>query len=154
MKTMTGNFSGVLRTAGFGICLFCAAYMLYYAASRRTIADLGESGARGITIVGMAAVTEGKVVRAENGYTVIRYYHVWDGTDYQKVIARENEDYPENAAVPVIYTVGMGAGSCLVPGFYRRLLQAMNAAGAIMLLLGIILGIKKKGKKKWQEKKS
>lgn len=150
---MAGKISGIMRAAGFAACLLCTVYMLYFAGSWKAVTELEASGARTLTIAGMAAVTEGEVVRAENGYTVIRYYHEWDGTDYQKVIADENDDYPENAIVPVFYTVGMGAGSCLAVGFYRKPMQILGAAGTVLLLLGITLSFGRKGRGKNGKKK-
>ena len=87
---MAGKISGILRAAGFAACLLCTVYMLYFAGTWKAVAELEASGARSLTIAGMAAVTEGEVVRAGNGCTVIRYYHEWDGAEYQKVIKGEN----------------------------------------------------------------
>lgn len=151
---MTGKISGVLRAAGVAGCLLCAVYMLYVAGAWKAMAGLEASGARTLTIAGIAAVAEGEVVRAENGRTVIRYYHEWDGAEYRRVIAGENGDYPENAVVPVVYTVGMGAGSCLVAGFYRRFMQILGMAGTISLLLGITLSFGRKEREKNGKKKN
>lgn len=150
---MAGKISGILRAAGFAACLLCTVYMLYFAASWKAVEALDESGARTLTIAGMAAVTEGEVVRAGNGHTVIRYYHEWDGAEYQKVIAGENGDFPENAVVPVIYTVGMGAGSCLAAGFYRKPMQILGIVGTFLLLTGITLSFGRKGREKNGKKK-
>ncbi len=145
--------SKVLQTAGFVICFICTVYMLYFTVCWRTAEALEVSGKRSVTIAGVAAVTEGEVVRAGSGHTVIRYYHEWDGTDYQRVFARENADYPLNARVPVVYTVGMGAGSCLAAGFYRKPMQALSVVGAVLLLVGITLSLLKKGKGRNGKKK-
>lgn len=145
--------SKVLQAAGFGICFLCTVYMLYFTVCWRTAEALEVSGKKTVTIAGIAAVTEGEVVRAERGCTVIRYYHEWDGTDYQRVIAGKNADYPLNARVPVVYTVGMGAGSCLAAGFYRKPMQALSVAGVVLLLAGITLNSIKKGKGRNGKKK-
>lgn len=150
---MTGKISGILRAAGFAACLLCTVYMLYFAGTWKAVAELEASGARSLTIAGMAAVTEGEVVRVGNGRTVIRYYHEWDGAEYQKVITGKNEDYPENAIVPVVYTVGMGAGSCLAAGFYRKPMQILGLVGTFLLLVGITLSFGRKGRGKNGKKK-
>ena len=137
---MTGKISGILRAAGFAACLLCTVYMLYFAGTWKAVAEL-------------AAVTEGEVVRVGNGHTIIRYYHEWDGAEYQKVITGENEDYPENAIVPVVYTVGMGAGSCLAAGFYRKPMQILGLVGTFLLLVGITLSFGRKGRGKNGKKK-
>ncbi len=151
---MAGKVSCILRVAGLAMCLLCTAYMLYLTASRRIVAGLKTSEAKTLTIAGMVAVTEGEVVRAEEGHTIIRYYHEWDGTEYQSVIAHVNADYSEDAKMPVVYSVGMGAGSCLVVGFYRKPMQVMGVVGAVLLLTGMALNFRKKGIEKWQEEKS
>lgn len=145
--------SKVLQAAGFVICFLCTVYMLYFTVCWRTAEALETSGERTVIIAGVAAVTEGEVVRSGNGRTVIRYYHEWDGTDYQRVITGENTDYPLNARVPVVYTVGMGAGSCLAAGFYRRPVQALSVVGAVMLLAGVTLTLFKKGMRRNGKKK-
>ena len=150
---MTDKFPCVLWTTGFGLCLFCTAYILYLAVSWRIVAGLETSGAKTLTIAGMVAVTEGEVVRAEAGRTVIRYYHEWDGTEYQSVIAHVNADYPENAKTPVIYSVGMGAGSCLTAGFHRQTVLTLGVIGVVLILLGTALNFRKKGTGKWQEER-
>lgn len=150
---MAGKISCIMRIAGLIVCLLCTAYMLYLTASRRIVAELKTSEAKTLTIAGMVAVTEGEVVRAEAGHTVIRYYHEWDGTEYQSVIAHVNADYSENAKVPVVYSVGMGAGSCLAVGFYRKPMQVMGVVGAVLLLLGTVLNFKKEGNGKNGKKK-
>ena len=110
-----------------------------------------ESGAKTFTVGGMVAVAEGEVVRTEAGRTIIRYYHEWDGTEYRSVKNHISTGYPENAKLPVIYTVGMGAGSCLAVGLYRQPVQILGAAGAVLLLLGLMsfyrcsLNFRKKG---------
>ncbi len=151
---MAGKVSCILRVAGLAMCLLCTAYMLYLTASRRIVAGLNTSAAKTLTFAGLVAVTEGEVVRAEAGHTVIRYYHEWDGTEYQSVIAHVNADYSEDAKMPVVYSVGMGAGSCLVVGFYRKPMQVMGVVGAVLLLTGMALNFRKKGIEKWQEEKS
>ncbi len=66
-------------------------------------------------------------------------------------------DYPEAAKLPVIYSVGMAAGSCLAVGFYKSYVQALGVLGAALLLAGFIVnsymnfkkkGIEQNGKKK------
>lgn len=150
---MAGKVSCVLRMAGLAMCLLCTVYMLYLSASRRIVDELRTSEAKALTL-GMVAVTEGEVVRAEAGHTVIRYYHEWDGTEYQSVIAHINADYPENAKIPVVYSVGMGAGSCLAAGFYERPMQVMGVIGAVLLLSGTVLYFRKKGTEKNGKKKN
>ena len=150
---MAGKVSCILRVAGLAMCLLCTAYILYLTASRRVVAELRKSEAKTLTIAGMVAVTEGEVVRADAGHTVIRYYHEWDGTEYQSVIAHVNADYSENVKVPVVYGVGMGPGSCLTVGFYRKSMQAMGVLGAVLLLLGTVLNFRKKGTEKNGKKK-
>lgn len=145
--------SNKIMTAGLLLCLLCAAYMLYYVLCRQAAAGLEASGERVRVIAGIAALTEGEIVRAGDGCTVIRYYHEWDGTEYQSIRRHVSADYPENTKLPVIYTVGMGAGSCLAVGFCRKTMQVLGVAGAVLLLLGIILNFGKKGKGKWQEGK-
>ncbi|MCM1193847.1 MAG: hypothetical protein NC123_13030 [Butyrivibrio sp.] len=142
---MADKVSGVLRTAGFALCLLCTVYMLYLIGSRQVVSALEESGAKTFTIAGMVAVTEGRVVRTESGYTVIRYYHEWDGTEYQGVKNHVSGGCPENAKLPVIYGVGAGAGSCLAVGLYEKPMQVLGAAGAVSLLLGLLMNLKKKG---------
>ena len=135
---MTNKFPFVLRIVGFSLCLLCTVYMLYFAYSWRMVSVLEESGAKTITIAGMVAVTEGEVVRAEAGKTIIRYYYEWDGTEYRSVKNRVSEDYPENAKMPGVYSVGSGAGSCLAVGFYRKPMQILGVVGAVSLLLGLM----------------
>lgn len=137
-KSMIAKISFGLRIVGFSLCLLCTAYMLYFAASWRMVNALEESGAKTITVAGMVAVTEGEVVRAEAGQTIIRYYYEWDGTEYRSVKNHVSEDYPENAKVPVVYSVGSGAGSCLAVGFYRKPMQILGVVGAASLLLGLM----------------
>lgn len=142
---MAGKVSGILRMAGLIMCLLCAAYMLYYVVSRRVVAVLEASGEKTLIVAGMAAVTEGEVVRAEAGKTFIRYYYEWDGTEYQSVKNYVSADYPENSKIPVVYSVGSGAGSCLAVGFYRKPMQILGVVGAVLLLIGIALNVRKKG---------
>lgn len=150
---MADKASGIMRTAGLLLCLLCAAYMLYYVICRQASAGLEASGERARVVIGIAALTEGEVARVGDGCTVIRYYHEWDGTEYQSIRHRVSADYPESAKLPVIYTVGMGAGSCLAVGFCRKTMQVLGMTGAVLLLLGIALNFRKKGTGKWQEEK-
>ncbi len=149
---MTDKISGILRTAGLAACILCIVYMLYFAVSQRAVASLEASGKRTLEI-GMMAVTEGEVARAGDGCTVIRYYHEWDGTEYKRVWRSVRADLPEHARMPVIYSLGMGAGSCLVVGFYRKPMQILGVAGAVLLLLGVAMNFRKKGMEKWQEER-
>ena len=130
---MAEKISYVLRMTGLVMCFLCTVYMLYLTASWRIMAGLKTSEAKVQIIAGIAAVTEGEVVRARAGHTVIRYYHEWDGTEYQSVIYHVNADYSENTKVPVVYSVGMGAGSCLTVGFYRKPMQAMGVLGTVLI---------------------
>lgn len=136
---MAGKVSGILRMMGFILCLLCTAYMLYIAVSRRVVEALEMSGEKTFIVAGMVAVAEGEVVRVGDGRTVIRYYHEWDGTEYQSVENHVSTDYPEKAKVPVVYSVGMGAGSCLTVGLYRKPVQILGMAGAFLFLLGLLI---------------
>ncbi|MCM1113149.1 MAG: hypothetical protein NC399_07855 [Muribaculum sp.] len=128
----------MIRRAGFGLCLLWAVYMLYFAISWQAVNALEESGTKTFTVGGMVAVAEGEVVRTEAGRTIVQYYHEWDGTEYRSVKNHISAGYPENAKLPVIYTVGMGAGSCLAVGLYRQPVQILGAAGAVLLLSGLM----------------
>lgn len=119
--------------------------MLYFSISRRVVIALEKTDAKTFTIAGVVAVTEGEVVRAETGRTVIRYYHEWDGTEYRSVKDYVSADYSEKAKLPVVYSVGMGAGSCLAVGLYRKPMQILSVVGAAFLLLGFIMNFRKKG---------
>lgn len=151
MRRMTNKFSFLLRTAGFGLCCACAAYMLYVAVSLHMVSKLERSGAKTWSL-GVIAVTEGSVVRADGACVVIRYYHEWDGTDYQKVISRAIRGCQEGMRLPVVYSVGMGAGTCLTVGIYRKSVQTIGAAGAVMLLSGLIMNSRRRGKENGKKK--
>ncbi|MCM1027660.1 MAG: hypothetical protein NC432_14610 [Roseburia sp.] len=149
---MADKASGIMRTAGFSVCLLYIAYALYIAGSRLAVSALGMSGEKAFVIVGMAAVAEGEVVHAGDGHTTIRYYYEWDGTEYQSVKNTVSADYPDHAKIPVIYTVGTVPGSCLAVGFYRSLMRIPGAAGAVLLLAGIGLKFRKKEEKNGKKK--
>ncbi len=151
MRRMINKFSFLLRTAGFGLCCACAAYMLYVAVSLHMVSKLERSGAKTWSL-GVIAVTEGSVVRADGACVVIRYYHEWDGTDYQKVISRAIRGCQEGMRLPVVYSVGMGAGTCLTVGIYRKSVQTIGAAGAVMLLSGLIMNSRRRGKENGKKK--
>lgn len=142
---MAGKVSGILRMMGFILCLLCTAYMLYIAVSRRVVEALEMSGEKTFIVAGMVAVAEGEVVRVGDGRTVIRYYHEWDGTEYQSVENHVSADYPEKTKVPVVYSVGMGAGSCLTVGLYRKPVQILGMAGAFLFLPGLLIPVFKCG---------
>ena len=137
-KNMADKFPFVLRIVGFSLCLVCTAYMLYYAYFWRLVSVLEESGAKSFIIAGMVAVAEGEVVRSDDEYTIIQYYYEWDGAEYRSVKRHVSGDYPENAKLPVVYSVGSGMGSCLAVGFYRKPMQVLGLAGAVMLLSGLM----------------
>lgn len=141
----TSKISRILWAAGFCLCILCAVYMLYLAVSWRAVDKLQMSGKKAVIIAGIIAVAEGEVVRAEDGHTIIRYYHEWDGTDYKRVLFHAKPAYQEGVKVPVAYTLGMGAGSCLLVGFYKKAIFSAGMAGIVLVVLGIIINFKKKG---------
>lgn len=130
----------------------CAVYMLYAAAMERTAQSLTASGEKAL-VIGMAALTEGEVIRADDEYTIIQYYHEWDGTDYKNVRPYAVPDYQAGMKVPVVYTIGMGAGTCLTVGFYKRIMLNLFIAGVILILLGMVINFKKKGNQENGKKK-
>lgn len=125
--------------------------MLYFAVSLHVTGMLERSGAKTWS-TGVIAVTEGSVVRADGACTVIRYYHEWDGTDYQKVIPRAVRGCQEGMKMPVVYSIGMGAGTCLTVGIYRKPVQMLGAVGAVMLLSGLIMNSRRRGKENGKKK--
>ena len=52
-------------------------YMAYVSAAERAAEGLRASDAKAVIIAGVIAVTEGEVVSADHGRTIIRYYHVF-----------------------------------------------------------------------------
>lgn len=117
--------------------------MVYVAASNQAVAKLKPTGKKALIIAGIAAVTEGEVVRADDEYTIIQYYHEWDGTDYKNVMPRAVPYYQEGMKVPVVYTIGMGAGTCLLVGLYKKAVLLAGMAGLALVVFGTV--IKKKG---------
>ena len=144
-KIFLRQTSAGLRVSGAVLCLLCVVYMAYVSAAERAAEGLRASDAKAVIIAGVISVTEGEVVRADDGCTIIRYYHEWDGTDYKRVIPRVNADYPVNTRLPVVYSLGMGIGSCLAVGFYRKTMLLIGVTGVILLILGMGLNFRKKG---------
>lgn len=134
-----------LRAAGVALCLLCAVYMAYVSVAERAVAELRTSEAKAMIIAGVIAVTEGEIVRADERCTIIRYYYEWDGTYYKRVIPHINADYPVNTKLPVVYSLGMGIGSCLTVGFYRKAMLMTGVAGMILLIVGMGLNFRKRG---------
>lgn len=118
--------------------------MLYAAAMERAAQSLTASGKKAL-VIGMSTLTEGEVIRADDEYTIIQYYHEWDGTDYRNVRSYAVPDYQTGTKVPAVYTIGMGAGTCLIVGFYKRIMLNLFIAGVILILLGMVINFKKKG---------
>ena len=145
MRQMISKSSRILWAVGSGLCILCAAYMLYLAVSWRAVTKLQMSGKKAVVIAGIAAVAEGEVVRAEDGCTIIRYYYEWDGTDYKRELFHVKPDYQEGVKVPVVYSLGMGSGSCLVAGFYKKTIFSAGMAGVVLVILGTVTNLKKKG---------
>lgn len=141
------------------MCLYCIAYFLLTAGARWAIAEFGKTDAklvmsiektqaRVVLIDGLICVTEGTVTRADDGMTVIAYYHYWDGAIYNKIINSVNPDYPVNTVIPIVYSVGDAIGSCFAAGFYGERALTAGMIGMALAALGcfIIFG-KWKGKK-------
>ncbi len=154
LQQMTNKISRVLMAVGISFCLLGAMYMMYIAVVKWTIATIEASGAKTMTVAGVVSLTEGEVIRADDECTIIQYYSEWDGTDYKKVIAHANTDYSVNSKVPVVDVLGMGPGSCLVAGSYKKHILFLSMMAFILFALGFILYLKRKEIDKWQEEKS
>lgn len=144
-RQMTNKISRALWVSGLVLCLLCAFYMVYVAASKQAVAKLKTTGEKALIIAGIAAVTEGEVVRADDKYTITQYYNEWDGTNYKNVISHAVPGYQVGTKVPVFYSVGMGAGSCLLVGFYKKTIFSAGVAGIVLVVLGTVINFKKKG---------
>lgn len=131
---------------GISLCFLYIVYVLYLAGVRQAVAKIEAAGARGMVIGGFLSVTQGEVIRADETSTIIKYYNVWDGAEYQKVLHHANAAYSQNAKVAVVYSVGMAMGSCLVAGFYRKYMLICGVIGLILCISAIILKLKRKGK--------
>ncbi len=142
---MISKLSCALWAAGLGLCLLCGFYMVYVAASKQAVTSLKTTGEKALIIAGIAAVTEGEVVRADDQYTITRYYYEWDGTDYKNVISHAVPGYQVGTKVPVVYSLGMGAGSCLLVGLYKKTIFSAGVAGVVLVVLGTVINFKKKG---------
>lgn len=119
--------------------------MIYVAASKQAVVSLKTTGEKALIIAGIAAVTEGEVVRADEQYTITQYYYEWDGTDYKNVISHAVPGYQVGTKVPVVYSLGMGAGSCLLVGLYKETIFCAGVAGVVLVVLGTVINFKKKG---------
>jgi len=148
------------------MCLYCIAYFLLTAGARRALAEFGKTDAklvmsiektqaRVVLVDGFIGVTEGTVTRVDDDTTIIAYYYYWDGAFYNKVINSANPDYPVNTVIPIVYSLGMGIGSCFAAGFYEERALAVGIIGMMLAALGsfIIFG-KWKGKKENGKKKN
>lgn len=149
---MADKFSH-LRAAGLGLCLLCALYMVYIAASQLAVEKLNASGQKALVIAGVVAVAEGEAVRADGEYTVIQYYYEWDGTDYRNVRPYAVPGCQEGMRMPVVYSIGMGPGTCLTVGIYRKAMLCVGVAGMILFALGTVLKFRKRGYERNGKKK-
>lgn len=145
LQQTTNRISHVLWAAGLGLCLLCGFYMIYVAASKQAVTNMKKTGEKTLVIAGIAAVTEGEVVRADDKYTITQYYYEWDGTDYKNVISHAIPGYQVGTKVPVVYSLGMGAGSCLLVGLYKNTIFFAGVAGVVLAVLGTVINFKKKG---------
>lgn len=138
---------------GISFSLLGAMYMVYVIVAECAVVKMEVSGIKIMSIAGVMALSEGKVIRSDDEYTIIQYYSEWDGADYRKVIAHANVNYPEKSKVPIVDILGMAPGSCLVVGFYKKYILILSMTAFLIFVLGLILNLKRKEMDKWQERK-
>ncbi len=146
LRQMTNKFLNALMIVGISLCFLYSVYALYMAGVRWAVAKIEAAGAKGMVIAGFYSVTQGEVIRSDDSCTLIEYYYEWDGADYRKVLYGVSDDYPVNTKVPVVYSVGMAMGSCLVVGFYRKHMLICGISGLILFVVSMVLKVKRKGK--------
>lgn len=154
-QQMINKIPRISMILGIVFCLLSAMYFIYVISVKQTVAKIEASGTKAITIASVVTLTAGEVVKADDKCVIIRYYNEWDGADYQKIISHANAcvDYSVNDKIPIVYCVGMGAGSCLVPGLYQKYMLILSAIAFIILVFGLTINLKRKEKDKWQEEK-
>lgn len=141
---------------GLGFCFLCVVYMIYVTVVQKAVVKIESSGLKNATIAaGFVSLTTGRVVYSDDERVRIRYYNEWDGAEYQKTLICANayKKYPENSKVPIADILGLGPGSCLVVGFYKKNMQIISVIAFIMFGLGLVIKLKRKEIDKWQERK-
>lgn len=133
--------------------LFVHSVFVVHGWSQTAVEKIEAAGVKGMIIAGFFSVTQGEVIQADEVSTIIKYYNVWDGACYKKVLRHANPDYQKNAKVAVVYSVGMAMGSCLVAGIYRKYMLICGIIGLMLFISAIILKLKRKGKGTWQEER-
>ena len=79
LRRMTNKVLQALTVAGISLCLWCAVYMIYVAASEQAAAKIESSGTKTmLAAAGFVAIAEGVIVHTDTEHTVIQYYHKWD----------------------------------------------------------------------------
>ena len=144
-----------------GICFgfLCMMYLFYVTAVKWTVRKMETSGVKTMTAAWIITITEGHVVRSDDDHVVVEYFYEWDGAYYRWVSAHANADYIVNTKAPVIYTLGMGIGTCFVVGFYRKYMLFLGMMAFILFVIGFIMNLivnmnlKRKETLKWQEEK-
>ncbi len=138
-----GNVKTAARTLslmGAVICFLCLGYGAFTIVGGRIAGTGRASGEKVQVLGGILAFTEGTVVRSGRDGAVISYYYEWDGAVYHKHLWNPPSSYEAGTVVPVFYSVGMAAGSCLVIGARNQQFLLWGIAGAVLLVLGAALG--------------
>ncbi|MCI8616401.1 hypothetical protein [Parablautia intestinalis] len=148
-----------LMAVGIGFGLLSMMYLLYTAFVKHAFLKIEASGEKAMTAAFVVTLTEGNVVYSGDDYVAVEYFYEWDGAYYRWISAHANAAYIVNTKVPVVYTLGMGIGSCFVVGFYRKYMLLLGIMGLILFFTGfilksiLILNLKRKETEKWQEEK-